>query len=61
MSEHSEEIVKSFRHLTTDWEIVRWTYTNGRSPEYVARAGKSDTGTFSTAQQAEDWVREIKA
>lgn len=47
-------LIKSLMHNDRFWIIVR----AGNS--YFARLGTSDTGPYSTAEQAEDFIKAIK-
>ncbi len=46
--------IKGLRHNGHFWSIVRI----GNS--YFARCDGSDTGPYSTALQAEEWIKEIR-
>lgn len=49
--------VKVFLHLGRNWQVVRLN-SNG---SYFARDGREcDTGPYSTAEEAEQWVRDIR-
>lgn len=46
--------IKGFRHNGKRWDIVRF------DESYFARCEGSDTGPYSTAREAEDFVTAIK-
>lgn len=46
--------VKHLCHNRTIWQIV---LVNG---SYFARCGRSDTGPYSTSEQAEEFIRAIR-
>jgi hypothetical protein len=54
MMTNTETHIKGLIHNGTRWNIVRI----GQS--YFARCGTSDTGPYSTALQAEDFIKAIR-
>ena len=51
----TEHFIKGLRHNGHFWSIMQ---ING---SYFARCDGSDTGPYSTALQAEEWIKEIRA
>jgi hypothetical protein len=50
----TEHFIKGLRHNGQFWSIMRI------NDSYFARCNGSDVGPYSTVQQAEEWIREIK-